>query len=33
MCLYDPNEISAGYFVPRVGTMSNLEFSLPKKGG
>ena len=31
MCLYDPNKISKGHFVPRVGTMSYLEFSLLNK--
>ena len=33
MCLYDPNKISKGHFVPRGGTMSYLEMSLSKKGG
>ena len=32
MCLYDPNKISKGHFVPRGGTMSYLEISLSKKG-
>ena len=33
MCLYAPNMISIRHFVPRVGTMSYLEFSLSKRGG
>ena len=32
-CLYDPNKISKGHFVPQGGTMSYLEFSLSNKGG
>ena len=32
MCLYAPNQISKGHFVPRVGMMLYLEFSLSKKG-
>ena len=33
MCFDDPNKISKGHFLPRVGTMSYLEISLSKKGG
>ena len=32
LCLYDPNKRSKGHFVPRVGTISYLDFSLSKKG-
>ena len=30
-CLYDPNKMSKGHFVPKGGTMSYLEFSLSNK--
>ena len=33
LCLYDPNTISKGHFVPRFRTTSYLDFSLSKKLG